>query len=568
MSAIPGAGRIREAGDSALLFDLGATEASALQGSIDESVNARAIAVAADIRARAIPGVRDVVSTFHTVAVYFDLLAADVAAIAGLLHRAGDSSAGQQQGRLVEVPVTYGGEAGPDLAGVAAFGGCSPEEVITRHAARTYRVFMLGFLPGFAYMASVDERIAAPRRASPRLRVPAGSVGIAGPQTAVYPLESPGGWQIIGRTPLEVFNAERTPAAAIFSPGDRVRFVPMPSGTVGAGLSRPYEKVRLKADPTWVDRERRHVTVVRPGLLTTVQDTGRWGHQASGVPVSGAMDPVAHRVANAIVGNGREAATLEATLVGPELRMEQETTIAIAGADLGAALDGSVVPLHAPVRCRGGSVLRFGERRAGARAYIAFDGGIAVPPVLGSRSTHVLSAMGGINGRALRAGDSIPLGDAVGPSRHTTHVGTDLQIGPTNAGGARLRIRPGPQAEFFGPETFDLLQQNRFVVSTQSDRMGYRLTGGPPLPRHAATEMISDATFCGGVQVPPSGAPILLMADRQTSGGYPQIAVVITADLPKAAQLVPGDWLELQFCTRAEAVAALIAQEGKLLAVR
>lgn len=565
--------RVREAGDSALLLEL--------EAAIDPDVNARAIGIAAALRGQAIPGVRDVVSTFHSVAVFFDPLSTDAAAVAAALHQASDavssrvvasdSSRKLRAGRTIEVPVAYGGEFGPDLDAVAAFAGCSAQAVIDRHASRTYRVYMFGFQPGFAYMAGVDDSIAAPRRSSPRVRVPAGSVGMAGLQTGVYPFESPGGWQIIGRTPLEVFDANRTPAA-MFAPGDQVRFVPSHSTIVGAGFSRLDETSRLKPAPT-----DRCVTILRPGLLTTVQDSGRWGHQDQGVPVSGAMDPVAHRLANAIVGNQDDAATLEATLLGPELRIEQDTMIAIAGADLRAVVDGSDVPLHAPVPCRGGSVLRFGDRRSGARAYVAFDGGIEVPRVLGSRSTHLLSGLGGIEGRAARAGDRIPLGARadlkVGPYNvrggarvGASRVGADVHVGP--AGGARLRILPGPQADAFTADAFDLLQQTRFTVSTQSDRMGYRLTGGAALRRVDDAEMISGATFLGGVQVPPSGEPILLMADRQTTGGYPQIAVVITADLPKAAQLAPGDWVELEACTRRDAVSALIAQEGKLLAVR
>jgi len=215
------------------------------------------------------------------------------------------------------------------------------------------------------------------------------------------------------------------------------------------------------------------------------------------------------------------------------------------------------------VGCRGGSVLRFGVRRTGARAYVAFDGGIAVPPRLGSRSTHVLSRLGGLSGRALAAGDRLSLGDprAAPPSRPV-----DLPRVPGERG-ARVRVLPGPQEdEFFTADALDELQRVRFQVGGQSDRMGYRLTGGA-LPRVAGREMISDATFTGGLQVPPSGEPILLMADRQTTGGYPQVATVISADLPQVAQLAPGDWIAFQVCTRAEALAALVAQEGKLLAL-
>ena len=563
--------RVREVGDSALLLELEIV--------VDPDVNARAIGIAAALRRQAISGVRDVVSTFHSVAVFFDPLSTDVSAVGVALHQASDAlssgvvasglSRKLRAGRTIEVPVAYGGEFGPDLDAVAAFAGCSAQAVIDRHASRTYRVYMFGFLPGFAYMASVDDSIAAPRRSSPRARVPAGSVGIAGLQTGVYPFESPGGWQIIGRTLLEVFDANQTPAA-MFAPGDQVRFI---QTTIDRGANPVvFARASLTRLAPRADVFDRFVTVLRPGLLTTVQDSGRWGHQDRGVPVSGAMDPVAHRLANAIVGNQDDAATLEATLLGPELRIEQDTMIAIAGADLRAVVDGSDVPLHAPVPCRGGSVLRFGDRRSGARAYVAFDGGIEVPRVLGSRSTHLLSGLGGIEGRAALAGDRIPLGPAradlkVGPYKVGVRVRADLQVGPSR-GGARLRILPGPQADAFTADAFDLLRQTRFTVSTQSDRMGYRLTGGAVLRRVDDAEMISGATFLGSVQVPPSGEPILLMADRQTTGGYPQIAVVITADLPKAAQLAPGDWVELEACTRRDAVSALIAQEGKLLAVR
>ncbi len=572
------AARVREAGDSALLLELDATNSSPPSSDLDWNVTAHAIAVADEVRRRGLAGVRDVVSTFRSVAVFFDPLATDVAALAAALHEAAHAEpaeagsyghlgfdVGAGFSRLIDVPVVYGGDSGPDLEDVAAFAGCTPEAAIDRHASRTYRVFMLGFLPGFTYMGSVDETIAAPRRATPRVRVPAGSVGIAGRQTGIYPRESPGGWQIIGRTVLQVFDAERTPPA-LFAPGDEVRFVPV-AVDVAAGFSRLNASAtsRLKATPT-----NRWVTVLRPGLLTTVQDSGRWGYQDQGVPVSGPMDPVAHRLANAVVGNPRDAAALEATLLGPELLLEQDTTIAVAGADLRPTLGGSDLPQDTPVRCRAGAVLRFGERRSGARACVAFDGGIATAPVLGSRATHLLSARGGVEGRALKAGDRIPLGAA--------RARVDLKVGPytrnvegkTGMGraGARVRVLPGPQADRFARDAFDLLQRTRFAISPQSDRMGYRLTGDRAIVRATDGAMISDAAFVGALQVPPSGDPILLMGDRQTTGGYPQIAIVITADLPLAAQLLPGDWIEFEVCTRANAIAALVAQEGKLLAVR
>jgi biotin-dependent carboxylase-like uncharacterized protein len=196
---------------------------------------------------------------------------------------------------------------------------------------------------------------------------------------------------------------------------------------------------------------------------------------------------------------------------------------------------------------------------------VAFDGGLAVAPALGSRATHVRSRLGGVAGRALWAGDRIPLGLPAGsPVRRRPADGA----APRTTGGARLRILPGPQADHFSTDALDVLQRVRFTISSQSDRMGYRLTGDATLLRAIGPEMVSDAAFLGGVQIPPSGAPILLMADRQTTGGYPQIAIVITADVPVAAQLAPGDWVEFTMCTRRDAMAALVAQEGRLLALR
>lgn len=542
--------RIREAGDSGLVAELEAT--------IDPAVNARAIGIAAAVRALRIPGVRDVVAAFHTVALSFDPLATDSSRLRAALEAAGEAAVPRSTGRTVEVPVTYGGEAGPDLADVAAFAGCTPAEVIARHGSRAYRVFMLGFLPGYPYMAAVDDTIAAPRRATPRVRVPAGSVGIAGRQTGIYPRESPGGWQIIGRTSLTLFDPDATPPS-LFAPGDEVRFVAVSDRRVhvGRGLAAPAsggsKRTRPTAEP---DADARTITVLHPGLLTTIQDEGRWGYQHLGVPVAGPMDGVAHRRANAALGNPRDAATLEVTLVGPELRFEHDAWIAVTGAELEPTVDGQEAPMGVPVKCRTGSVVRFGARRAGARAYLAVEGGLAVPVVLGSRATHLLSGLGGVDGRALRAGDRLPIG---GPS-------ADLKVGlPAGevrlpGGGARLRVLPGPQVDYFDASAVAALQRGRYIVSPQSDRMGYRLSGARvPAP---PGEMISDAVFMGGVQVPPSGEPILLMADRQTTGGYPQLAVVITADLPLAAQLVPGEWVEFAPCSASDALAALRAEEG------
>jgi antagonist of KipI len=304
-------------------------------------------------------------------------------------------------------------------------------------------------------------------------------------------------------------------------------------------------------------------------MLTTVQDTGRWGFQARGVPVAGPMDPAAHRVANALVGNRRDAALLEITLLGPELEFEDERLVAVAGADFELMLDGRKAPLAAPFTVSAGSRLRFGARRLGARAYLAVSGGIAVAPILGSRATHLVSAMGGLNGRALVAGDRLPLGLR---SETALRVATPARVGSAalrdwpSFPHATLRVLPGPQADYFSPDALDVLQSLPYVVAQNSDRMGFRL-GGPRLTHARGADIISDATPLGVLQVPASGQPILLMADRQTTGGYPKIATVIAADIAVAGQLAPADTISFVVCTPLDAMAALIAQERALMAV-
>jgi antagonist of KipI len=302
--------------------------------------------------------------------------------------------------------------------------------------------------------------------------------------------------------------------------------------------------------------------VIAPGLMTTVQDCGRWGWQSFGVPVAGPMDPYAHRRANALVGNDVGAATLEATLLGPELAFEDERTVAVTGAAFELAAGGRPVPMDEPFLVPAGSRLRFGQRTRGARAYVAVSGGIDVPPLLGSRATHVTSVMGGFDGRPLRRGDRLPLGQR----RETRTPAAPPPIASVAEGPATVRVLPGPQLDAFAPGALDLLQSEAYIVGNQSDRMGFRLEG-PTLVHSRGSEIISDATPHGSLQVPGSGQPILLMADRQTTGGYPKIATVITADLGVAGQLAPGDALRFVICSMPDALAALVLQERALMAI-
>jgi antagonist of KipI len=295
-------------------------------------------------------------------------------------------------------------------------------------------------------------------------------------------------------------------------------------------------------------------------MLTTVQDLGRWGHQHLGVPVAGPMDWYSHRLANRLVGNPDDAAAIEVTLLGPELTCNADLTLAVCGAVFDVSVDGEEVRKNASFTARRGASVKFGARRGGARATLAVRGGIDVPLTAGSRGTSLVSRMGPFDGRALAAGDILPVGISVQGGRPP---GRALAL---PAGGARLRIIWGPHASWFSDDARLALQTSRYIVTPDSNRMGYRLDGAV-LGRLDDAEMLSDATPIGSLQVPPSGLPILLMADRQTTGGYPKIATVITADLPIAGQLAPGDWIEFVPCTPRAAVEALRRREAALSGV-
>jgi len=279
--------------------------------------------------------------------------------------------------------------------------------------------------------------------------------------------------------------------------------------------------------------------VLDGGGLTTVQDLGRYGYEQYGVPVAGARDAFAVRAANGLVGNPPEAAALEITLVGPTLRAIEPVLIAVTGADLALRVNGWELPPWMAAYVRRGWRIEFGGRRTGCRAYLAVAGGIAVPPVLGSRSTCLSGGFGGYEGRALCAGDVLPV-DPV--SFHLPNLsGRSFPAGllPSYSDTPEVHVVLGPQDDYFTAEGVATLLGAEYRVGSASDRMGYRLQG-PAILHRGATGIISDGVPLGAVQVPADGQPIVMLADRQTTGGYPKIAAVISADVPLLAQCMPG----------------------------
>lgn len=327
------------------------------------------------------------------------------------------------------------------------------------------------------------------------------------------------------------------------------------------------------------------VTVLKPGLLSSFQDLGRLGYQHQGIPAAGAMDPRAHRLASLLAGNDpARHATLEITLRGPMLRFDTAACFALSGADLGAVLDGAPVPNNRPLLARPGATLSFGATAPhGLRAYLAVRGGYALPQVMRSESTYLRSGFGGYQGRALAKDDVIPLRARCGDDAAATLDSLEEALWcvrvylPAPAGlqaRARMRALPGRQWEAFTAASRHDFGAASFTVAPQSDRMGYRLTG-PALAMTAPRQMLSEATCFGTVQVPADGNPIVLMADRQTTGGYPKIAQVASVDLPLLAQTAPGqivgfDMITLDAAQRldAEREAAFTRLAGTLQPLR
>ncbi len=560
-------------GDTAMLAQVG--------GMADEANLRRTLSVARALAAEILPGVTDIVPAFTTVTVHYDPRqippgpGAPVARVAEWLRMTAAAARPDQlpPGREVEVPVCYGGEHGPDLATVALRAKLTETEVVKLHSGARYTVAAVGFSPGFPYLLGLPARLAMPRRATPRLRVPAGSVAIGGAQAGVYPFATPGGWQIVGRTSLRFFRPEARLPALLF-PGDTVRFKPVTPAQWSQGQTRdsapPFvEKKSAAADAGTIE-------VVRPGGLTTVQDLGRPGWQRVGVTPGGAMDRQAARVANILLGNADNAPVLESALTGPELRFHAETWIAVTGAEARG------VAGWRPLRMAAGARLSLADLARGSHLYVAVAGGFAVSRVLGGSGTLLSAGLGGHGGRALRVGDRLSTGSTLlagpfdrlkagwGAAREFwTATGRPLDTVPTPG-----VVRPGPseivvrfvRGRRWG--AFDETARTAFKsaawrVGQQSDRMGLRLLG-PALTAELPGELVSEGVAFGTVQVPPSGQPIVLMADRQTLGGYPKIAHVIAVDLPHLAQARPGDIVRFVEIPVAEAQAAAAEMENSL----
>lgn len=552
------------------------------EGRFPEAMRALA-ALAAAVEEEAPPGLVEMVPAGPTLAIHFDPLQTSGEAwrrhIREWTRRL--PSPDGDAGRIVEIPVCYGGEFGPDLAEVAQRAGLGVEEAVRLHSGAEYVVGMIGFAPGFPYLHGLPRQLAAPRRAEPRTRVPAGSVAIGGGYAGIYPADLPGGWHVIGRTPVRLFDPEASPPS-LLAPGDRVRFVPVDEAGYrrlaqgaaersadGLGGGTPAAPAGGIAGAGGAGRGFR---VRKPGLYTTVQDAGRPGFQRYGVSPGGAMDRHGYRLANRLAGNRADEPALEMTLLGPELEALEDLVIAVCGADMGAMRNGRPLPAGRPVHVKAGDILRFGAARKGCRAYLAVAGGFLVPERLGGRGACPAAGLPGLLGRAIAAGDELPVrgraedvprGEPAGTRPVPWRAAPPVPL-PAAGETVPVRVLPGPEFGRLAPHAARLLLEQAYAVGNRSNRMGLRLEGGEPVPVPDAAGMASEAVAWGTVQLPPGGRPIVLAADRQTTGGYPRVLQVIAADLPLLGQLAPGVRLVFRLVDMKEALDALAAAERRM----
>jgi len=547
----------------------------------DEEIEAAELAAKAKaIENLSLPWLLETVTANRSIAIYMKATspAAIHDAIREVFPLAGRQFVGEISGpppREVELPVVYGGEHGPDLAECAIRSDMTAEQFAAKHSEAVYTVDAMGFAPGFPYMSGLPDVLPQPRHASPRMKVPAGSVGIAGNRTGIYPTDSPGGWQIIGRTAVPLFRPDHD-QPFLLAPGDRVKFVP-----VGELAPIPEE-----ADSGSASRDRDRpanaaLTVLKPGLHTTIQDSGRAGWRSCGVSAGGAMDEVAMRMANLLVGNDEYAAVLELTLVGGRFYCNNDVLIAICGADLSPSADGDPIPMNRPVFLARGSELSFGPACSGCRAYVAVAGGIDVPDMLGSKSADTRAGFGGGFGRALAEGDAIgsrpysPKSEVLLKKIRTMAKkiwgAPNWSAALPSASGSRqrgsrsvtLRLVPGAEWDDFTPVSRKTLLESFYRLEASSDRMGLRLSG-EGLSRNGREELSSHGVVPGTIQVPAGGQPIILGAGCQPTGGYPKIAHVITADWPILAQAAPGDRMSFEMVDLETAERELANREKEL----
>lgn len=522
---------IRPAGDRAILVELSSLDA--------------VLSLQAQLMAHPRPGQIDVIAAAGTVLITADSPHA-LQELAAHVRGLDLDAPAEADSTLVTIEVVYDGD---DLDEAAALTGLGREGVVAAHTGQLWTAAFAGFAPGFAYLTGENSTLDVPRRRSPRTAVPAGAVALGGQYSAIYPRQSPGGWQLIGRTDAALWDLERENPALI-RPGDTVRF----AAVRAQATVRRHTETAAGAE-AHEEHASAGLAVRKPGLQATIQDLGRPGYAALGVSSSGAMDRGALRRANRLVGNPEDAAGIETLFGGLELEALTDQVLAVTGASAPLEVTSSddaqttTAVRHpacdAPFALLAGERLTVGAPTAGLRCYLAVRGGVAGTAALGSRSTDTMS---GIGPEPLTAGTILP----VHAAKPGSIVGNpEISPLPDQGHATVLRVVPGPRQDWFNDETLRSFLSQEWTVTPKSNRIGLRLDG-QGLTRSKEGELASEGTVRGAVQVPPEGQPVLFLSDHPVTGGYPVIAVVVHADLDKAAQLPPGATVRFTAASPAE----------------
>ena len=521
----------------------------------------------------------EIIPAARTLLIRFDPLLADEntleTEIAGLKLEKGQ----QKSGKLVEIPVVYDGE---DLDDVAALLKIDREEVIRRHTESHYQVAFCGFAPGFAYLTGGDPIFNVPRRASPRKSIPAGSVALAGKFGGVYPQPSPGGWQLIGRTDVKMFDLDRDPPS-LLKPGDRVHFVDVTKdysahskGTTSfsfsrndeagitktvsgaeateigktagnrktgnhdnAGISVPEEPLTLKENAVF-----KLLTTLMP---VTFQDRGRLFQSSQGLSPSGALDQKAMANANRLVGNSLEQPVLEFTYGNARIKALQPSVIAFTGANLPITVKTAkgtvfVFEKNTPLSIDEGDEIILGRPFTGFRSYMALRGGFKVEPVLKSASFDSLSNLGP---KPLSAGDNIFIANT--SALRPVLLSLDDPYSLPEAGDkVVLDVVMGPRTDWFTEQSIAMFLEKPWQVTAASNRIGIRLQSDARLERSRSDELPSEGTVTGAIEVPANGEPVLFLRDRPVTGGYPVIANLVEDQIDLAAQIPIGAFIKFR----------------------
>jgi len=481
------------------------------------------------------------------------------------VHKTCDTDTHKPDEDILRLPVFYDKEKqvsdSNDLTALSERLDLSTDEIIDLHQSLSYKVFALGFSPGFAFMGDLDSRLQVPRLSSPRTKVPKGSVAIAEKQTAIYPLESPGGWHLLGCCPIKLFDPRRKPNN-LFSIGQSIRFEAVDEATFntmafaqGGIYEKEADSISNSLNNSFT--KDKAIEVIKANGLNIVVDQGRKGMMQQGLSESGPMDRLAFAAANQLLGNDANAAMIEISLGGLSIAIHQDTVMAISGADLQAELidkNGDIKPLSPwlSYRLSKGSRLTFkGFKQQGFRTYLSFLGGIILPPeyYMGQSVSCVQrEELGGhkANGQALASGDYL----AIAPIDTDDYRKVQLKAIPYRYRGFfseakpftrvyKLPIRLCYQVALFDKQQVACFLQQVHTVSSQIDRMAYRLQSENKLavPKQG---IVSEGIALGSMQITPDGEPIIMMADRQTIGGYPKLGVLLEETVNTLAQLVPG----------------------------